>query len=254
MTVPIQTIIEDPSPWGALAVAPEVRPGAPALPFRVLPGKVDPGQRIARARRVHEDNLRNTDLIGGDMLLHTGTGLIGRVVQRIDPWDFFFEAWTLPDDERGLAQLRMHGLEGEWICWGHAVMPGERIPSWFPFEPIPIMQSHLADGRPNPEYGEAFLDLHPGVRQGRDPRVEHDPHRVGFKKPGDFTAKERAIMAHQREGMRRFIEGEGLEALREKLKKLDEPMEDGESREVFIGAEEPKPGRSISYKDQDKRA
>jgi len=253
VTVSFQSIMDDPAPWGCLAIAATVRPGAPDRPFLVKPGRIDPDKRAARAERVHQRELRNTDLIGGDVLLHIDTGMYGCVVSRIDPWDFWFEAWTLPDDEQGLAQLAARGLEGEWACVGSAVREGETIPSWFPFVPIPVMYSHDKEGRFNPEYVDAVMDSHPGVRKGYDPR-EEDPYRVKFKTPGQFTAREKAIMKAQREGLQRFIEGEGVEGLQEKLKELDEPLEDGETRDVFIGSPESKKDRSISYKGQDKRS
>lgn len=215
---------ENPDARGAQVVLPSCRPGAPGAPFQVEKSGIFAEERYGSLRLERDKALRKNPLVPNDLLLHTHTGVICRVVGMSGPWNARIEAWSPPEGEQEFAYWNKHGGRGEWVCWGYAVMEGEQFPSWFPIQPVQVMDARDEEGRFRPEYVEAYMDSNPGVRKGaqvhKRPLQRTTPHPEAVR-----------IFNEHREKIRRAIERGEFELHEEHHRKFEEPLDsDGDVR------------------------
>lgn len=241
----LQPYIDHPETWGAQAVAPVMRRGVPEGPFEVTRADIAPDQRFAYFERKREEQHKHTPLTPGDMLMHLDTGMICRVVQKIDDWRYRAEAWGAPESEEDFETFLRIGGKGSWCVWGYAVMKGEEFPLWFPYRPAQIITSHLPNGEPNPDYVEAYYDMNPGVRKGAKPMAGG---RVKLKE--QLSPKEAKMLRRSTRAMRRAIEEGGWDDL---MDGMEEPMDPGDVKVTPFGAK-PVKGTPISYPGQKTRS
>lgn len=121
----ISDFIAHPDAFGQICILPHPRAGTPFNPFKVIEADIKPDSRYGTMTRenrdIHGRPMPNTRLIKGDLLMHSLSGVVAHVVERITDHTFRIEAWGAPESELDKENWMMLGaLGGEWIVWGRA--------------------------------------------------------------------------------------------------------------------------------------
>jgi hypothetical protein len=181
---------------GAIAAWPDPRRGAPELPFEVERTEISPENRHGKLVRKKQVELKKWDLVTNDLLLHLPSGIMARVVQRVDPWVCYVEAWSMPETPKDWdAWVNTMG-RGTWVCWGQCATHPNQVPHWW-------APPHIAEGA---EIPEAMGDMY--GTPGHSPQTEKSLAERGLR--------------HLRDAPRRIVPAMAIKwaAMKKRLAKL----------------------------------
>lgn len=148
--------------WGVYAAEPNPRPTAPHLPIDVVRTGIRPDSRYGLLVRGKQKELKGADLIPDDLLLHLGSGVVVRVLERIDHLKSRVEAWTMPETEKDLDNWASTVGTGKWVVWGRCYST--------PMVPAHLVPSEIVT--PGPDMAKAIGDLYPHLVDRLTARLE----------------------------------------------------------------------------------
>lgn len=130
------TFIDNCERFGVQMVWPHPRAGAIWDVFEVESDTFDPESPTMTITRGREDRHKygGSELVPGDMLLHIQSGVVARVIERIDHATARIEGWCQPDgvdDEhtkKSVQYWNENQAKGGWVVWGQCFAHGEQLP------------------------------------------------------------------------------------------------------------------------------